>query len=162
MYSSLITADGFLIDLVPGFAHFVALTDEGQVFMWGDNEFCQLGVGPLSSGRYSYTPLLVRGALENERVTSVACGFNHTIALTDGGVVYGWGFNKDGRVGVSGVNSIGPANIISFPAKVAFPEANAKIISVACGRQFSVALSEEGHVSCKTIVFPFTSSVTFL
>lgn len=33
-------------------------------------------------------------------VKQVACGFNHSIALTEEGKIYGWGSNKKGQLGI--------------------------------------------------------------
>jgi len=41
----------------------------------------------------------VYGALENEEVTQVECGFYHTVALTSKGEVFSWGEGKHGALG---------------------------------------------------------------
>ena len=135
-------------DLAAGFCHVVALTSAGQVYAWGDNEFRQLG-NLTSRDCYGF-PVLVAGNLEGKFVTSIVCGFNHTIVLTDQGEVYGWGYNKHGRI-------VGDATkeqsmyiydkVIVSPIKIHFPcEENTKIVSVGAGRHFSVALTDKGQV----------------
>ena len=72
----------------------------------------------------------------------VACGFNHTLALTSEGHVYGWGSTERGRVGVGSIGYV-----IGTPAKIIFPQFDkTQIKAVACGRHFSVALSQAGKV----------------
>lgn len=59
---------------------------DGEVFAWGHNGYSQLGNGTTNHG---LTPALVSTNLLSKRVTEVACGSHHTIALTtDGEVVY--------------------------------------------------------------------------
>lgn len=57
---------------------------EGEVFAWGHNGYSQLGNGTTNHG---LTPALVSTNLLNKRVTEVACGSHHTIALTTDGEV---------------------------------------------------------------------------
>lgn len=43
-------------------------------------------------------PSLVGGALENRHVTGVSCGAAHTVATTEEGIVYAFGWNEYGQV----------------------------------------------------------------
>lgn len=57
---------------------------EGEVYAWGHNGYNQLGNGTTNHG---LVPALVSTNLINKRVTDVACGSHHTIALTTDGEV---------------------------------------------------------------------------
>lgn len=57
---------------------------DGEVFAWGHNGYSQLGNGTTNHG---LTPALVSTNLLGKRVTEVACGSHHTIALTADGEV---------------------------------------------------------------------------
>ena len=133
--------------MAAGFCHVVALTSSGQVYAWGQNQFCQ--VAEEDTDRI-FTPVPVSANLEGKFVTSVACGFNHTLALTDQGEVYGWGYNKQGRI--IGVTSADQriyieGDIVLAPVKIRFPcEIKTKIVSISAGRHFSVALTDNGQV----------------
>lgn len=37
-------------------------------------------------------PTLVK--LDGEKVTKIVCGYRHTLAITDKGEIYGWGYNN--------------------------------------------------------------------
>lgn len=63
----------------------LSLTD-GEVFAWGHNGYSQLGVGTCNQG---VTPVLVSANLHSKKVTEVACGSHHSMALTDTGEVRG-------------------------------------------------------------------------
>jgi len=60
------------------------LLPDGEVFAWGHNGYSQLGNGTTNHG---LTPALVSTNLLSKRVTEVACGSHHTIALTTDGEV---------------------------------------------------------------------------
>lgn len=57
---------------------------DGEVYSWGHNGYSQLGNGTTNHG---LTPALVSTNLLGKRVTEVACGSHHTIALTTDGEV---------------------------------------------------------------------------
>ncbi|XP_048656888.1 RCC1 and BTB domain-containing protein 2 isoform X3 [Marmota marmota marmota] len=73
----------------------MAVVDTGEVYVWGYNGNGQLGLG--SSGNQP-TPCRV-AALQGIRVQRVACGYAHTLVLTDEGQVYAWGANSYGQLG---------------------------------------------------------------
>jgi len=45
-------------------------------------------------------PKRVRGALEGVQIVQVACGDAHSLALTNKGQVYGWGYTNSGQLGL--------------------------------------------------------------
>ncbi|XP_023587336.1 RCC1 and BTB domain-containing protein 2 isoform X3 [Trichechus manatus latirostris] len=73
----------------------MAVVDAGEVCVWGYNGNGQLGLG--SSGNQP-TPCRI-AALQGIRVQRVACGYAHTLVLTDEGQVYAWGANSYGQLG---------------------------------------------------------------
>ncbi|KAJ8785491.1 hypothetical protein J1605_007088 [Eschrichtius robustus] len=73
----------------------MAVVNTGEVYVWGYNGNGQLGLG--SSGNQP-TPCRV-AALQGIRVQRVACGYAHTLVLTDEGQVYAWGANSYGQLG---------------------------------------------------------------
>ena len=102
--------------------HSAVLTDDGRVFAMGWNEYGQLGVAAAPSAsdpaaiedagerwlaigaarRARETRLLpeqVEG-LEKEVVVALACGREHTLAVTASGRVLGWGYNGLGQLGL--------------------------------------------------------------
>lgn len=51
----------------------------------------------------------------NRFVRSVVCGQNSTMALTDGGEVFAWGFNGNGQLGAGNLsNQHSPALVIGL------------------------------------------------
>ncbi|XP_027445120.1 RCC1 and BTB domain-containing protein 2 isoform X3 [Zalophus californianus] len=86
----------------------MAVVNTGEVYVWGYNGNGQLGLG--SSGNQP-TPCRI-AALQGIRVQRVACGYAHTLVLTDEGQVYAWGANSYGQLG------IGNKSNQSYPAPV--------------------------------------------
>jgi alpha-tubulin suppressor-like RCC1 family protein len=73
------------------------LTTEGQLFVTGNNQMGQLGLGHKDN---LTIPHIVSDALRGRRVVDVACGGTHMLVLCDSGEVYGWGSGGDGRLGL--------------------------------------------------------------
>jgi alpha-tubulin suppressor-like RCC1 family protein len=82
-----------------GGAHSVCLTDNGVVWAWGRGALGRLGMGE-DDNHNRATPQPVAGALRRQVVVQVACGWRHTMALTDVGQLYAFGANADGQLGV--------------------------------------------------------------
>ncbi|KAK2846704.1 hypothetical protein Q5P01_009703 [Channa striata] len=117
--------------------HVVIATADGEVFAWGHNGYSQLGNGTTNHG---LTPALVSTNLLSKRVTEVACGSHHTIALTTDGEVFAWGYNNSGQVG-SGSTANQPT-----PRRVSSCLQNKVVVNIACGQLCSMAVLDNGEV----------------
>ncbi|GJE93212.1 RCC1/BLIP-II protein [Phanerochaete sordida] len=98
-----------VITAAAGLNFSLVLTESGKVFAFGSAEKGQLGNGVtgehiVTGGKLVYDaepePLLVRGALDGKRIVQIACGQQHSVALDSEGVVYVWGCNGYGRMGL--------------------------------------------------------------
>ncbi|KAM8974940.1 RCC1 and BTB domain-containing protein 2 [Pelodytes ibericus] len=74
--------------VVCGYAHTLALTDEGGMYGWGANSYGQLGTGNKSNQSYP-----VQVSVEKERIVEIAaCHSSHTSgAKSQSGQVFMWG-----------------------------------------------------------------------
>ncbi|XP_014280364.1 RCC1 and BTB domain-containing protein 1 isoform X2 [Halyomorpha halys] len=102
--------DPTIVSISCGAFHAVALTDCGKVLAWGVNEAGQLGNG---NTILQDVPQVIRGQLEDQNVIEIVCSTLATMALTDDGVLYAWGHNKNSSLAV-GV----PMEIVYFPQRV--------------------------------------------
>ncbi len=59
-------------------------------------QFGQVGIG--STQDSVATPQLI-AALQNDKISQFACGWRHTLALTQQGQVYSWGRGVSGQLG---------------------------------------------------------------
>src|SRR5206468_9878873 len=84
------------VSVTAGADHACALTDGGDAYCWGSNEFGQLGNGSSDSAP-QLVPVRVR---TDVRFTIVAAGFNHTCGLERDGSAWCWGANETAQLGV--------------------------------------------------------------
>jgi len=113
----------------------IALAADGTVYSWGLNDYGQLGDGTedtnrltpvkVLKGAYSGTTYL--GDDSNNKITAVALGALHSVALDAEGAVYSWGWNASGQLGDNTttqrntaikVNGIGGAGDLSLPVEL--------------------------------------------
>ena len=91
--------------VVAGWGHSAVLTERGEVFICGRNYQGQLGLGdprnfPRNERDHPYQAKFVPIAhLEGKRVRQIACGGEHSVALTEDGEVYSFGAGNKGQLG---------------------------------------------------------------
>ncbi|XP_024526793.1 ultraviolet-B receptor UVR8 isoform X1 [Selaginella moellendorffii] len=118
--------------IASGLWHTLCITDTGEVYAFGGNQFGQLGVG----GDHSETlPKLVEAAvLEDECAKSVSCGARHSAITTEKGKVFCWGWNKYGQLG------LGDTGDRDTPHEVPLEH---RAVNVACGWWHTLALTDQ-------------------
>lgn len=114
-----------------------ALSQNGEMWVWGRNDHGQLGLGEEAMGdMYSAEryPRLVRSLpIEGHQIVDMACGENHAVCLTASGALYEWG----NRTWLE-------PHPVSLPAR--YQEGLKDIVKVAAGDKFSFALTKDGAV----------------
>lgn len=93
--------------------HAAAITGAGSLYLWGANNYGQLGDATITESRVpralpGFGPGTARGP-----VVDVAAGSYHTIAATADGRVWTWGANPYGQLGNGTSSGIGP-NPVAF------------------------------------------------
>ena len=84
-----------IVDIAAGSSHFMILNDEGDVYSWGDNDCCQLGIG---EGKEQKTPKKI-DTLSKFFINRISCGAAHSMAVSKTGNVFVWGSNTRGQLG---------------------------------------------------------------
>jgi alpha-tubulin suppressor-like RCC1 family protein len=108
-----------------GWMHFMALTVNGNLFSWGYGPEGQLGE---DDDEDDALPLPTQVNFDTRhRFVQVACGKEHTLALTDGGLMYTWGCGTTSK------------------HEVKLPEAS-RIVYIAVGDKISAACDEDGRL----------------
>lgn len=85
-----------VVAIAAGAYHSIARCSDGTVVTWGFNGTGALGNGGTTG---SSVPVLVPFPAGSPRVTAIAAGQYHSVALLEGGAVYSWGFNDHGQLG---------------------------------------------------------------
>lgn len=84
-----------IVKIAAGGWHSAAVSDQGDLYMWGLNGNGQLGLSIKDKVTVMATPQVVDiGECPEVNVLQVACGSKHTIALLENGKIYGCGWNK--------------------------------------------------------------------
>jgi alpha-tubulin suppressor-like RCC1 family protein len=88
-----------------GYGHTCAVTTQGELYCWGDNDYGRLGINP--STWSATTPARVLKGEQGgagtylEDVSQVSAGYDHTCAVTTQGELYCWGGNFSGQLGIN-------------------------------------------------------------
>ena len=113
-----------------GRAFSLALKRDGSLWAWGANATGQLGQG---DGRSRSAPARIG---RDADWVAIAAGSNHGVALKKDGTLWAWGYNGTGQLGVGDTRSR-PA-----PTQVIGDTTSWK--AVACGGDFTMAVSTQG------------------
>jgi len=98
---------GYVTQLVAYYGGFCALTNNGKVKCWGNNDKGQIGTGfPGNIGRYE-KPSDINFINFSEKVTQLASGQSHVCALFVSGNIKCWGKNNFGQLGTADIVSAG-------------------------------------------------------
>jgi alpha-tubulin suppressor-like RCC1 family protein len=119
----------------------LALTEGGQLYAFGDNYYGQLGNEKHLEANTANPPTLVELPDGAGKVVQVAAGNNFSLAVTAGGQLYGFGLNYKGQLGNQG--TIG---VYATPTPIELPGATGKVVQVAAGFEFSLALTATGQL----------------
>ncbi|KAL4495629.1 hypothetical protein ABPG72_014098 [Tetrahymena utriculariae] len=151
------------VDVQLGTFHTMALTNAGELYIWGSNESSQHAIDELQIEQAyadqtiskikinvqtlitSTLPTLLSffDIKENRRVSFIACGAEYCMAIENRRKIYGWGKNDQGQLGIGVISTI-----VHKPTEVQGLD-GLLMKQVACGQIHTLFLSEEGCVySC--------------
>nr|XP_033501993.1 probable E3 ubiquitin-protein ligase HERC1 isoform X6 [Epinephelus lanceolatus] len=117
-----------------GYRHSAAVTNDGELYTWGEGDFGRLGH---SDSQSRNVPTLVKDV---SGVGQVACGSSHTIAVAqDGRTVWSFGGGDNGKLGHGDTNRV-------YRPKVIEALHGFIIRKVCAGSQSSLALTSAGQV----------------
>jgi alpha-tubulin suppressor-like RCC1 family protein len=116
-----------------GADHTCALSSEGEVFCWGENEAGQIGNGKAGKA------LAPTGLRDAESFTAIAAGGNETCGIRVDGTASCWGSNASGALGPSAVGG----------ARIPTPAlAGNKLTAIVLGAGRGCALRADGETVC--------------
>ena len=121
-----------IVQISCGTTHMGALDGNGNVYLWGSEQYGKLGNG--GSKDIQRLPVLIPGI---NNIKQIICSTNSTLLLSDTGKVYTCGRNEFGQLGLGSKENIyEPTEITGLP----------HIVQVQAGFSHSVFLSREGEV----------------
>jgi len=126
-----------IVMVAAGFAHSVAVGADGRVWTWGWNIHGQLGHNDEEN---RLVPTQLAGeALGGSAAVLVAAGGYHTVAVMMDGVLWAWGADCDGQLGLGGL-----ADRL-VPVRVGAEEMfGGRVLMAACGDNHTLAVTKTG------------------
>jgi len=134
--------------IICGSVHAMIITEEGDVYTWGDTGYDRLG----HDGTGEFPERVV--TLSN--IVDGAAGYSHTFVLDDQGRLWGWGCADGGRLGIQLQTYDIP---VSLPQRINVPspawdstedghyqEEEVRFKSIMTGSTFTVALSLDNQL----------------
>ncbi|XP_007433307.1 X-linked retinitis pigmentosa GTPase regulator [Python bivittatus] len=119
-----------------GDEHTSVVTENGKLYMFGSNNWGQLGFGTKNTVN---KPTCVK-VLKPEKVKLAACGRNHTLIYTEKGNLYAAGGNSEGQLGLGDTEERSAFHLVSY-----FTSQH-QIKQLAAGSYTSAALTEDGQL----------------
>ncbi|XP_064353735.1 X-linked retinitis pigmentosa GTPase regulator isoform X2 [Dromaius novaehollandiae] len=116
-----------------GDEHTAIVTGNGKLYMFGSNNWGQLGLG---SKNTVSKPTCVK-ALKPEKTKLAVCGRNHTLVYTEDGQLFMWGDNSEGQIGLANEPSV------CVPCQVVVGK---PVSSVSCGYYHSALITGDGEL----------------
>ncbi|GEB59707.1 RCC1 domain-containing protein [Streptomyces gardneri] len=129
-----------VVSVAVGALHSLALLTDGTVVAWGNNTSGQLGAGSVINHETSPVRVCAVGSVAPctshlTNITSIAAGFQHSLAVRADGDVRSWGINNEGQLGDGTLdNRNAPVSVSSLT----------NVVSVAGGVSHSVAARSDG------------------
>jgi len=129
------------VRIVSGGLHNLGLTADGQVWSWGCNDDGPLGRADTASTEVRQ---VTEGGIEKERITAIAAGDCHSLALDARGRVWFWGAYK-GREGHMQHDGEGGEKVNAVPSCLPdFSRRYGKVVRIASGLNHSIAITTRG------------------
>ena len=128
-----------------GAQHSLAVSENGTLWGWGDNEYGQTGVeGEQNAMKIAIVqePREIR-KLSQHRVEKIACGSEYSLALTRSGDVFAWGRCQESQLGTG----IGGSSAQFEPSPTVIQALqDLHVVDIAAGEDHSAAILSSGEL----------------
>ncbi|XP_030838463.1 RCC1 and BTB domain-containing protein 2-like [Strongylocentrotus purpuratus] len=139
-----------IVSVCCGRHHFLALSARGRVYSWGKNNYGQLGLRKKKQKHHrrqdkekeAPKPRVIAG-LSIYDVIKIACGDNHSLALTPDGRLFCWGSNGNGQLSIG--EQLRTRHHSEVPTQVK-GLANVTVQHIAAGGAHTAVVSLSGSV----------------
>jgi len=113
------------------YSHSLAIDLSGNLWVWGDNYYGQLGDGTTTQRN---SPVQIKSGT---KFNVVAAGYGHSLAIDNDGNLWAWGRNNYGQFGD------GTTTDKSTPVQI---KSGTKFTTVAAGNYYSLAIDNDGNL----------------
>eukprot|EP00927_Polykrikos_kofoidii_P053823 TRINITY_DN48378_c0_g1_i1.p1 TRINITY_DN48378_c0_g1~~TRINITY_DN48378_c0_g1_i1.p1 ORF type:complete len:1757 (+),score=306.71 TRINITY_DN48378_c0_g1_i1:152-5422(+) len=132
-------------ELSLGSSHTGMISTDGRLYLWGQNKMCCEPIG----NDHIHFPKKFQHIEGNPKLSLIACGEHHTLAVTKDGAMWVWGSNKYGQLGL-GESSVGLD--IMMPESPLIPSGSIDVLSTGPGHTVAIMTAGEtyawGNQSC--------------
>ncbi len=94
-----------VVKISVGNSHTMALTKDGTVYSWGKNSCGELGINSINNSNYATQVKNTSGNGYLENIIDISCGDESSSAIDKNGVIYTWGKNDYGQLGIGNTNN---------------------------------------------------------
>lgn len=119
-----------------------AISQDGELYSWGYNDYGQLGGGEMDKNpdkRYIDKRNIPVHIMTDKKFKQVSAGLCGTVfAIDEYGISWGWGLNRHGAAGIGNTEYS-----VSEPARMAI---NVKFTQISANGNHAAAVDAEGHV----------------
>ena len=149
-------------EISAGTVHNLAISQDNKLFSWGSSQGGQLGLPEkylISQPNYQTSFFLsspnqisiFSKAKKPENIIKISCGEAHSLALTNNGTVYSWGFGSNGQLGLGFCeDSFEPGTGLTksriFTPHLVKGLDDEKIIDIKCGKTFSMFINDKNEL----------------
>lgn len=127
---------GKIVAVSAGMVHSAALTDEGQVLLWGKFVLPAIGedVGKRPASN-ALMPNILQGLPSGLKVLHISCGSHHTSMLLEDGSVWAVGISSDNKEPIHQPVCLIPAGVVELPVRQFAAHMDRTTVVGASGRQ---------------------------
>jgi alpha-tubulin suppressor-like RCC1 family protein len=139
--------EGKVVQIAVGDYHTMAVTEAGQLFVWGRGDDGRLGTG--GTGGESEPIYLETFGGENMEVAMVSAGPNFSACVTKQGKLYTWGANGQRQLAVPIGMFLDQTNLEPIPTEIVIDpnesEEDMLVRDVSCGQKHMVVVTQSGR-----------------
>ncbi|KAG5327135.1 SRGEF factor, partial [Pseudoatta argentina] len=127
-----------VIDVCCGWDSSMALTRNGELYVWGSNRYGQLGLDP---SVFSSIPHPHKISFD-KKIKNVSMGLRHTAIVTENHELYICGSNNRGQLGLINPETMKPYTLLGVFTKVAERTMQGNVENVTCGQYHTIVLTK--------------------
>ena len=134
--------------VVSGTNHVIILTDEGNIYSFGNKEYGQLGIKNINDNDYNELKIY---KINENNVLDIFSGDEHSFLIkneNDEKILKGWGLNNKGQIGIGTYATEDNMNAnVFFPTKINIPN-NLIVKKCVGGNGISACITENNKIFC--------------